>query len=303
MSKIQQALDKSREQRAAAVPVADAASGTHAATPSTGMTPIQRSHALAVMADTRLLSTDVLDSRHVVHPRMSDRDVLDGYRGLRSTLMRRVNGHANLVCVTSVWTKGHDGLVAANLATVIAADESRSALLIDCNFAHPTANRLFDLDEGPGLSDYLADESIGAAAVIRQAGVRRLRVITVGKGSPEGDCFLLRRMKDLVAEIRSRYDDRLIVMSAPPIGSCADATILAEQSDYVVLSVPYGRVTMAEISDAVRAVGAQKVAGVIFCEQPRFPAMSAREIIMEALRQFLHPVELLRRLVGVVKNK
>jgi Mrp family chromosome partitioning ATPase len=110
-------------------------------------------------------------------------------------------------------------------------------------------------------------------------------------------------MKDLVAEIRSRYDDRLIVLSAPPIGSCADATILAEQSDYVVLSVPYGRVTMAEINDAVRAVGAQKVAGVIFSEQPRFPAMHAREIIAEAFRQFLHPVELMRRVFGVAKNK
>jgi Mrp family chromosome partitioning ATPase len=303
MSKIQQALDKSREQRTTAAPGTDAVSGATVAAPSKSMAPIQRSHALAVMTDTRLLSTDVLESHHVVHPRMADREVLDGYRGLRSTLMRRVNGHANLVCVTSVWPKGHDGLVAANLATVIAADESRSALLIDCNLSHPSANRLFDLEEGPGLSDYLADESIGVAAVIRPAGVRRLRVIPVGKGSPEGDCFLLRRMKDLVTEIRSRYDDRLIVLSAPPIGSCADATILAEQSDYVVLSVPYGRVTMAEISDAVRAVGAQKVAGVIFCEQPRFPAISAREVIKEALRQFLHPVELLRRVFGVVKNK
>jgi Mrp family chromosome partitioning ATPase len=303
MSKIQQALDKSREQRASAVPGTDAASGPNGTVPEKSMASIQRSHALAVMTDKRLLSTDVLESHHVVHPRMADRAVLDGYRGLRSTLMRRVNGHANLVCVTSVWPKGHDGLVAANLATVIAADESRSALLIDCNLSHPTANRLFDLEQGPGLSDYLADKTIGVAAVIRPAGVKRLRVIPAGKGSPEGDCFLLQRMKDLVAEVRSRYDDRLIVLSAPPIGSCADATILAEQSDYVVLSVPYGRVTMAEISDAVRAVGAQKVAGVIFCEQPRFPAMRAREIIAEAFRQFLHPVELMRRVFGVVKNK
>ncbi len=305
MSKIQQALDKSREQRAAATapPGPDAVAGANSPASAKSIAPIQRSHALAVMADTRLLSTDVLESHHVVHPRMVDRDVLDGYRGLRSTLMRRVNGHANLVCVTSVWPKGHDGLVAANLATVIAADESRSALLIDCNLSHPTANRLFDLEEGPGLSDYLSDESIGVASVIRPAGVRRLRVIPVGKGSPEGDCFLMRRMKDLVAEIRSRYDDRLIVLSAPPIGSCADATILAEQSDYVVLSVPYGRVTMAEISEAVRAVGAQKIAGVIFSDQPRFPAIRAREVIKEAFRQFLRPAELFRHVFGVARSK
>jgi Mrp family chromosome partitioning ATPase len=304
MSKIQQALDKSREQRtAAAAPGADAVSRANSTAPSYSMTPIQRSQALAVMADKHLLSTDILDARHVVHPRMADREVLDGYRGLRSTLMRRVNGHANLVCVTSVWPKGHDGLVAANLATVIAADESRSALLIDCNLSHPSANRLFDLEEGPGLSDYLADESIGVAAVIRPAGVRRLRVIPVGKGSPQGDCFLMRRMKDLVADIRSRYDDRLIVLSAPPIGSCADAAILAEQSDYVVLSVPYGKVTMTEISEAVRAVSAQKVAGVIFCEQPRFPAINAREMIIDVFRQFMHPVDTMRRVFGVAQNK
>lgn len=296
MSKIQQALEKSRGQRGAD------STGDKGATdpgPMTSIGPLQRSHALAVMSDTRLLSTDVLESRHIVHPRMSDREVLDGYRGLRSTLMRKVNGHANLVCVTSVWPKGNDGLVAANLATVIAADESRSALLIDCNLAHPSANRLFEIADGPGLSDYLADKSVGVETVIRPAGVRRLRVIPVGKGNPEGDCFLLRRMKDMIAEIRARYDDRMIVLNAPPIGSCADATILAEQSDYVVLSVPYGRVTAAQIADAARAVGTQKVAGVMFCEQPRFPALRFIDVLSEAFRQFTRPVELARRVFGV----
>jgi Mrp family chromosome partitioning ATPase len=105
-------------------------------------------------------------------------------------------------------------------------------------------------------------------------------------------------MKDLVAEIRSRYDDRMIILNAPPIHACADATILAEQSDYVVLSVPYGRVTKAEIADAVRAIGPAKIAGVVFCDEPRVPSFRAGELFREAMRQIRRPIDLLRRIIG-----
>lgn len=293
MSKIRDALEKSRAQHGE--------SGTaprRADEGLTGVAPVRQSNALVVMSESRLLAPEALESRHIVHPRLPDRDVLDGFRGLRSTLLRKVNGHANLVCVTSVWPQDHDGLVAANLATVIAADESRSALLIDCNLARPSVGRLFEMGDGPGLSDYLADEKVDVTQVIRAVGVRRLRAISAGRGDPQGDCFLFRRMKDLVAEIRSRYDDRMIILNAPPIHACADATILAEQSDYVVLSVPYGRVTMAEVSDAVRAVGAAKVAGVIFFDEPRVPSIGFGELLRETIGQLTHPLAFIKRLVG-----
>lgn len=293
MSKIRDALEKSRAQ--------GGNSGTAAPRQGEGsmrVAPAPQTNALVVMSESRLLAPEALESRHIVHPRLQDRGVLDGFRGLRSTLLRKVNGHANLVCVTSVWPQDHGGLVAANLATVIAADESRSALLIDCNLARPSVGRLFEMGDGPGLSDYLADEKVDVTQVIRPVGIRRLRAIAAGHADPQGDCFLFRRMKDLVAEIRARYDDRMIILNAPPVRACADATILAEQSDYVVLAVPYGRVTMAEISDAARAVGAAKVAGVVFFDEPRVPSIGPGELLREAIRQLAHPVAFFRRLVG-----
>ena len=53
-------------------------------------------------------------------------------------------------------------------------------------------------------------------------------------------------------------------MSAPPIGSTADARILSDLCDYVVVIVPYGMATKEQIRTAIDSIAPDKLIGLIF---------------------------------------
>ena len=71
-------------------------------------------------------------------------------------------------------------------------------------------------------------------------------------------------MEVFVAEIKSRYPDRFIVLDAPSIQLSTEARILAKYCDHALLVVPYGAAVTEEVLAAVDAVGKERFAGVVF---------------------------------------
>ena len=61
------------------------------------------------------------------------------------------------------------------------------------------------------------------------------------------------RMKRLVRSVRERYPDRYILLDCPPLARSADTQILLELCDYVVVVVPYARITPREIANSLEA--------------------------------------------------
>jgi Mrp family chromosome partitioning ATPase len=75
-------------------------------------------------------------------------------------------------------------------------------------------------------------------------------------------------MRKFLYAAQQRYRDRYIVLDAPPIGESADASILAEFCDRVVIVVPYGRVTEGQVSAAVDSVDKSKLFGLVMNDEP-----------------------------------
>ena len=71
-------------------------------------------------------------------------------------------------------------------------------------------------------------------------------------------------MAGFIDNLKTRYPDRYLILDAPPIGVSAEARILTELSDLVVLVVPYGRVNEAQVAAAVDTIGEDRLAGIIF---------------------------------------
>jgi protein-tyrosine kinase len=72
-------------------------------------------------------------------------------------------------------------------------------------------------------------------------------------------------MKLFLKEIKRRYLDRYIIVDSPSVGDfSADTRIIAELCDFVVLVVPYGKVTDSEIRASIEILGQHRIAGVVF---------------------------------------
>jgi len=237
-----------------------------------------RGHALneiARMADTDLINGRELAESKIIFPDMRDSRVVDSFRELRTKLIQK-NGTANMVLmVTSVAAKNGSTFVSRNLAVSFAFDESKTALLVDCNLRNPSPMGKGATEMTRGLTDYLESDDMPVEEIIYPVGIPRLRVIPSGaKREIPTEYFTSLKMRRLLEALKLRYAERYVVLDAPAVTESADTRILTELADYVLLVVPYGKVTESQIAAAARAIGAQKLLGVVFNNEPRVPNLS-----------------------------
>lgn len=207
-----------------------------------------------------------LEARGIIHQDMVRRGQADVFRNLRTQLQALARGRTFVTVVAPVGPSSGAALVAANLAAAFAFDESKTALLMDCNLRQPSLHERLGVQVGRGgLTDFLENPEIGAAAIIYPTGIRRLRLIPAGAPrESSGEYFSSFPMQALVAELRARYPDRYLVIDAPPITGSPDARILSELADMVVVVAGHGIDTQPAVRDAVGSLDPARVAGVVF---------------------------------------
>jgi protein-tyrosine kinase len=217
------------------------------------------------MAETRRMSDEELEARGIIHPRMQDARLLNIYRNLRTKLLSSGDGANFVTMVTSVNSSETSGLIAANIAASFAFDEGKTAILVEGDNHTPTVDKLFAFDdEAHGLIDHLETDGGSVADIIYESGIPRLRVVPSGETRENAaEYFSSERMKSTIDEITSRYPDRYPIVDAPSVQESADARILLDLCDQVVLVVPYGQCTEEEIRSAAETIGSAKLAGVV----------------------------------------
>lgn len=223
------------------------------------------SHQIRHMSELPPISPAELDDRRIIHAATPNREALNTFRELRTQLLQRSSKENFVVLVTSVAEGGGASFVALNLAAAFALDNAKTALLVDCNFYEPAVEKLLFVQHEYGLTDYLDSETIDADEIIYASGIPRLRIIPVGHQLTTGtEFYSSARMEYFVADIRSRYLDRYVVIDAPPVGIYPDSRILADLCDFVLLVVPYGKVSQEQVQAAVDALPEHKLLGIVF---------------------------------------
>ncbi len=223
---------------------------------------------IALMEEQHLKPLAEMRSRKIVHPGMRDRAVLDSFRELRTRLLQYSHGENFIAMISPVSPGSGNSFTAANLAAAFALDDTKTALLVDCNMRHPTQHMLLGVDYEHGLTDHIEDpEMVPIEKVIYATGIRRLRLVPVGKRREStSDHFASAHLEAFFSEVRMRYADRFILVDAPSIIESPDARMLADLSDMVVLCVTYGKSTRAQIAQVAADFGEDKLAGVVFSE-------------------------------------
>lgn len=220
------------------------------------------------IAETTALSPSQMQDRSIISPTSMGQPQVDAFREVRTRLLAASND-SNIVTLVAPVSRGSGGsYVARNLAAAFAFDETKSAVLIDCDLYRPSQHTTMRINPFKGgLVDYLEDPATFIADMLYETGIPRLRLVPAGAPPKRNsEYFSSFRMRLLVDSLRSRYPDRYLFMDSPPVRGAPDARILADIADVVVLVAGYGRDSPDEIARAAANFDPGKFAGVVFNE-------------------------------------
>jgi capsular exopolysaccharide synthesis family protein len=163
----------------------------------------------------------------------------EAYRVLRTNLLfSRKDDRLNSIVVVSAGAGEGKSTTVVNLATVFAQSGQR-VLLVDSDLRRPTLHKVLKVGNSLGLTNYLLKQNT-LEEVIQRTSVPTLDLLASGK-LPSSSMNILgsASMKDLVAELKQRYD--FVFFDSPPIMGVSDAAILASEIDMVVQVIQYRR--------------------------------------------------------------
>ena len=189
---------------------------------------------------------------------------MEYYKVLRTQLMQRMQPKGwNTVMVTSVRPGEGKTLTAINLAMTFAMAYNQTALLVDCDLRQPSVYRHLGIASERGIVDYLVDKRPLSELIIWPK-VEKLSLISGGRTAAQSAELLgSPRMRELMAEMKSRYSDRYLIVDAPPILVGADTLTLAPLVDGIVVVVESGGPPLKEIQEAVALIPKEKFLGFV----------------------------------------
>lgn len=273
MSKIEDALKKAKANRSNHSQVASTNSTVDAnsVVSGTSMSVVKKTSSLIkLMRDEAAADEGELINKGIILPDSANADVTDSFRFLRTQLLQKSKNGNFIVLVTSCVEGADSAFVSMNMGAAFSLDESKTSLVLDCDFQSDHFEDMLDLDYDVGLIDFLEGEAeIGD--ILKDIGIKRLRLIPSGhKLHIESEYFTTDRMKVLLDGIVERYQDRFIVLNSPAISDSVDASILIDLVDYVVVVAPYAGVSIKDLDESIKKIDKSKLLGVVINDIPKW---------------------------------
>ena len=180
----------------------------------------------------------------------------EAFRNLFTSL-RFLNSDKPLrsIATTSSIPEEGKSLVNTLLAKTL-AEMGQRVLLIDADLRKPQLHTRLGLNNLRGLSNLLTNDSSHWRQVIQSVdGFEGWSVMTAGRRPPDPTRLLSsKRMHQLVADIENSGEFDLILFDTPPILGLADAALVAEHCDGLILLVSLSRVDRSLPKEAINRI-------------------------------------------------
>lgn len=202
----------------------------------------------------------------------ADRRMLEQYRLLKHALLRRAfdqqtgkrNGNRNIVMVTSAVEGEGKTFTSMNLAMTIAKEVNHSVLLIDGDMIRRGMSRLCEMDDRPGLVDYLKNNKADVSDFLLKTNVDSLTLLPAGTPTEDiSELAASNRMHKLVQDLASRYTDRLILIDTPPLLRDSSALVFAALAGQIALVVEAEKTPQHVVEDALETLPVGDGVGII----------------------------------------
>ncbi|THB72269.1 MAG: polysaccharide biosynthesis tyrosine autokinase, partial [Desulfobulbaceae bacterium] len=168
------------------------------------------------------------------------------------------------IMITSATPGEGKTFISANLGISIALGMEHYSLMVNGDLRRPSLASMFGHYEDRGLVDYLRDHR-ELPSLIQKTSVEKLSLLPSGKPPVNpAELLGLSRMRDLVEELRNRYEDRIILFDSPPLSVASETSVLAHLVDGVIIVVREGGAGNVAVKKLIEEVGKKRIIGIVF---------------------------------------
>lgn len=257
MEKIQQAIERARQQRSAVVDDVVRSS----AMPAKG-------DRASTMLDPDRVRRIKLDPDHLRRSRIVaaalDDPFADIFRTLRTQVLLRLDVlDGRSVAIVSARDGEGKTLVAVNLAMSLARRAEGAVFLIDVDFRRPSLHRTLGLESTLGLADYIEGRNTLDEVAINIDGTN-LYVLPQPKPMMHGSELIgSSRCRDLLRDLARKSGNGYVVVDCPPLLLTDEPLAVQTYVDSCMLVVEQGRTTRDQVKKAAELLDETKYLGCV----------------------------------------
>jgi len=189
------------------------------------------------------------DNVNLVTLRDPQSPAAEAYRALRMNLaFTSLDRALEILVVSSPAVAGMSSDTAANLAVVLAQAGQR-VCLVDADLRRPSLHDIFHVPQDPGLTTFMLDNSIAQSVALVETTVPGLSLLPSGTLPPNpADILSSKKMTNLLEQLKGEAD--IVILQAPPVTVAVDASVLAAQTDGLLLVVRTGHTRRDRVEQA-----------------------------------------------------
>lgn len=218
----------------------------------------------ARIESSRVVELDLaqLAAKGIVTPDSPRSQLADEFRVIKRPLLSNAQGkgaapvqNGNLIMVTSSVPGEGKTFSAINLAMSIAMELDNTVLLIDADVSRPSVLNVLGLPAARGLMDVLLDDDLDLSDVMLKTNIEKFTIVPVGSAAKRATELLASEaMNRLLAEMATRYSDRIIIFDSPPLLVTTEAPVLATHMGQIVMVVEAGATAQALVKQALASI-------------------------------------------------
>lgn len=211
------------------------------------------------------LDIELLESSGYLTPNTKNRVMFEQYRRIKLPILKKAfneEGLKNIVMLTSSLEGEGKSFTALNLAMSVAYEYNQTVLLVDADIVKKQTSGVLGLKDEPGLIDYLTEKSSNLSDLMLSTNIPNLNILPAGGDSDRiTELFNSKKMGSLINELSKRYEDRLIILDAPPLLQETSSDALKQLVDQVVFVIEAEKTpihiikTASQLLDNVNNVG------------------------------------------------
>jgi len=173
--------------------------------------------------------------------RQSIKSDLEGYEDILTRLRtQHPDESIKTIMFTGATHGGGATTTAVNFAKSLVRNHQVKVLLIDANMRTPNLKELFDIKNDGGLTDIILDNSTNPYKVINCDPSYLFVLATGGNYFGPVSFFESERFDEFLNNVREEFD--YVILDSAPLPSFAEARVLCEKVDGVVLVMESGKI-------------------------------------------------------------
>lgn len=186
------------------------------------------------------------------------------YRVLRSRVQHRMNaGNHSCIGITSPGPAEGKTITAINLAISVVREKQRPVFLLDLDMRNPSVLKYLGATLPVQISQFLSNE-IAPEEVLFATNIEMLVVAGNSQAIVGGSELLANhRLDELIAYIRRKSPDALIIVDLPPVTSTDEAIKVGPRVDAMFMVVSEGKTRRDALARGLSLLSDFNVAGII----------------------------------------